>query len=1074
MHFRKLAVVIGLICLGWAQQVLSLGLGEITLNSSLNQPLDADIRLLQVRDLAPEEIRVSLASQQVFRDYGVERPFFLQELTFDVQLGNAGGPVVKVTSRQPVREPFVNFIIELQSPNARLMREYTLLMDLPVFDDQPAAPVQRAQTPAPARPVPAPAPAARPPAQTQAQPVPAPQRRPAPPLPTQSEPSQQPSRAQTASAQPRTAPSVAPGADAYTVRAGDTLWEIALATRPDRSASVQQTMLALQRLNPDAFIGDNINLLRRGQVLRIPSRDEILRLNQRQAVSEVALQNNEWQSGSAIGAELEASRTRTSQPSEDSSVRGEVRLSAPSDTQGAGSRSGSGDAQSQVDSLQNELAIGLEELDKSERENDELRSRVSELEEQIETMDRLIDLNSEELRDLQVATDQAAQESLEQDQASEIEAVVNTVEGEVTEALELTDAVDEISAEETVEPDVQASTAPEVAPAEVEASEPTPQIADPKKSLVETIVDSLLANLLWIGIAVVAIVAVVFFLLHRRSQAQMDAFDALDDDEEFYEQDYSEEESQEQEDDFALAADDEDDIGDDLADLSEDEPEVPTEAETGDAVAEADIYIAYGKHDQAAEMLQKAIITEPANLDARLKLLEVYAETKDVEKFDIEYGQLIALGDEVAITRAAALRSNISGAGQYEGESDDLSGGLGEPVSNDLDLGDLDDVGDDFSGPEFGSGFADDSDTEDNSISLDSDSNDLGGLSIDLDDGGDADLGDGNLDFQLDLDADPAEDGAAGENLDFSLDLDETSKQENTDLGAGLDLSLDLDLDDDDSGANAEELGDELTLDLSDNEPSIDVSDSGSIDFDTTEDSGKASGDELLTDLEFGSDDLDLDGSAISTGSGELSNTSDFDLDIDLGDAGESKGLSDAPAESSSTSSDLNDDFDVDMGDLDLAALDQEMDELVGGLDDLDDDDELVAPTEVMAALDDDFSENDLGLKDLGLTEPEPSSRDAIPDSSADLAAEEFGDDLSFAPIDTPVAPVGDGGVGEDINDELDFLADTDEVATKLDLARAYIDMGDKDGAKDILEEVTSEGNAEQQKEAKDLLEKIS
>lgn len=1027
MRFRKLVVVLGLIAMGWTQFAFSLGLGEITLKSALNQPLNAEIRLLQVRDLTASDIRISLASQEVFREYGVERPFFLQDLIFEVQLNSASGPIVKITSRQPIREPFINFIIELQSPNARLMREYTLLMDLPVFDDRPAAPVQRAQTPTQSQPAstPAPAPRSQPtPAQTQTRPTP--RSTPAPALPTPGTPSPTSNTPQQVRSQPPRSVPVSPGADSYTVRNSDTLWEIALAVRPDRGVSVQQTMLALQRLNPDAFINDNINLLRSGQVLRIPERDEILALNQRQAINEVAVQNNEWQGSRGVGAEIEGSRTRTSQRAQDTSVRGQVVLSAPGDRQSAGSRSGSGDAQGRIDNLQNELAINLEELDKSQRENQELRSRVNELEDQIATMERLIELNSEELRDLQLASEQNAQ------QQTGTEAPIET--SDVTSAQEPAQTPT----------DVQASTAPATQqPTTTPAPQPRPA---PQKSTLEKISDTVMANLLYIGIGVVVILGGVFFLIHRRSQAQMEEFDSGDD-ENFYQEEYAG-------DDFRDEADDTEELDEEFdiaADLEEDEePEAPTEAETGDAVAEADIYIAYGKYDQAAEMLHKAIITDPQNIDARLKLLEVHAETKDIEKFDMEYGHLMALGDENAITKAADMRSNIPGAGQYEGYSGASSTSK-------------------YSGNNDFAAVASDN-SFDSDLNLGAGDSDFGELSLDLD-GMEGD--DASGEFELDLDDDISADSdlsdfadePASEGLDLNLDLEDDGDAGSSDL----DLSLNFDLDEDDA-TGSDELGDELSLDFAD-DGGVDFETAD--DFESTEEPEQDAGDDMLGDLEFGGDDLDfeMEEDAESTSSG---NTGDFDLDIDLEDATGDFDLPPAKkAPAMDFSSDDGDDFDVDMGDLDLAALDEEMDALVGGLDDLDDDDDVLAsPTEVMTALDDDFSEKDLGMAELGL-----SQKDTLPgDEDFDGGDDDgFGDDLTFGAKSSPASAAGDeGGIGEDMNAELDFLADTDEVATKLDLARAYIDMGDKDGAKDILDEVLSEGNAEQKGEAKVLLGKLS
>src|SRR5690606_8382131 len=164
----------------------------------------------------------------------------------------------------------------------------------------------------------------------------------------------------------------------------DTLWQIALNARPDRNLSVHQTMLAIQRLNPDAFINGNINLLRKGQVLRLPSADDIRSLTRSEAVREVALQNEEW-SDNTMGAQLNASKRDSTPRREAEAVSGRVKLVA-SESNGAGSGQGSGDDTGGGQALQAELTSTLEELDKTRGENNELASRVRDLEEQIKTM----------------------------------------------------------------------------------------------------------------------------------------------------------------------------------------------------------------------------------------------------------------------------------------------------------------------------------------------------------------------------------------------------------------------------------------------------------------------------------------------------------------------------------------------------------------------------------------------------------------------------------------------------------------------------------------------------------------
>ncbi|HET9680163.1 MAG TPA: fimbrial protein FimV, partial [Gammaproteobacteria bacterium] len=143
---------------------LAMGLGEIQLNSGLNEPFDARIELVSVTDEELETLDVTLASEQAFERYDLPRPFHLQGLQFEV-VDTGDSAYVHVTSREPMREPFVTLLVEADWANGRLLREYTVLLDPPVFDQaaqpaatQPAAVTQPTPTvEQPAQPAPAPA-----------------------------------------------------------------------------------------------------------------------------------------------------------------------------------------------------------------------------------------------------------------------------------------------------------------------------------------------------------------------------------------------------------------------------------------------------------------------------------------------------------------------------------------------------------------------------------------------------------------------------------------------------------------------------------------------------------------------------------------------------------------------------------------------------------------------------------------------------------------------------------------------------------------------------------------------------
>lgn len=1039
MHLRKLTLTVGLVgalCSTWAY---GLGLGEITLNSTLNQPLDAEIKLLQVRDLTEEDILVGLAAAEDFQRFGVERIFFLQGLQFDVQLDAPDGPIVHITTSQPVREPYLIFLLEAESSGGgRLLREYTLLMDLPVFADEAAQAVQGVQT----RPEPEPAQAPRQQAQQPAHAEPAPVQR-----------QGEPPRAQPA---PQQAASAQPGVEVYgPVQANDTLWEIAQRVRPNSQVSIQQSMLALQRANPEAFINGNINLLKRGQVLRIPDANEFQSLDQRAAVNQVAQQNQQWSSArdaQVAGAELDASPSRPSARSEQQGPRGQLTLAAPGGADGAGDRSGAGDTAARTEALQNELAITAEELDASERENRELNTRVAELEEQISTMQRLIEVSNEELRAMQLAAEQR-QATDSEDQSGAVADETDVAVADVAAAE--TEATSAAGAEPVAQPDTKTV------------------IRQPAQQ--QSLLGWLMDKLWYLLIAFLAILGGVVYFLHRRNQAaeaaEMEAFEA--DNEDIF-ADIGDPGVDAEPEEYP-SFDEHLDFGDEdqaVSDEETEQPELPVEAETGDAVGEADIYIAYGKFDQAEEMLQKAILDEPNNIEARLKLLEVYSETKDITKFDGEYGQLMSIADPEAISRAASLRSSIPDAGQYEAaDGDEVSSSeQGEQLSDEQPR-------------------AYDGNVDSIELSLDTEEELDTATATNAEEGGENELDD----LMLDLD---------DELVDFTLGV-ESEKESDEELDTGEDSSFDFDLDfgdeekrdgGDDDGAQAGEL--DLSAEFA-ADTATDKAELGSLEFDLDLDG--SSDDEI-------SFDLDDEESPILTKASDLEDEMDLELDPDLGDKNDSpdagadifSDLEFTTAASNSDndempretghvepeatdlglggSNDDEDDFSMDMGDIDLEALDREMDELVGETDDLGDDNVAVAsPTGTVAALNEktaaaaveEFDLDDFPVGDFGADESENSEGAGVVKTPATESADTFafGADQEFDEEES--------GLDGDLDSELDFLADADEVATKLDLARAYIDMGDQEGARDILDEVSGEGNDDQKREAAELLEKM-
>lgn len=386
---RKL-LLLATVALGCAANpAFGLGLGELKLDSALNQQFSAEIELNNVRGLQVEEILPNLASQEDFDRVGVERNYLLTDLRFRVVASDSGNLVIRVTSSKPIIEPFLNFIVEVLWPTGRILREYTVLLDPPVFGEGGIEAVQPSQT---TRTAPAPV-------QRTVQPTP--------------RATQQPRVAQPSSTQ--SAPRAIENntdrrgqitGDEYGMTGqGDTLWNIALRVRPNDSVSVQQTMLALQRANPEAFINNNINLLKAGYVLRIPDVREIREETVASAVQEVRTQNARFDDYKEGGlAQLDATRRQSSSSDRgDSQPSGELKLLASGET---GSSSGSGDSARAVE-LENELAVAEEDLDRARRANSELNLKIEDIQGQLDTLNEILTLKDDQIAALRAELQRA-------------------------------------------------------------------------------------------------------------------------------------------------------------------------------------------------------------------------------------------------------------------------------------------------------------------------------------------------------------------------------------------------------------------------------------------------------------------------------------------------------------------------------------------------------------------------------------------------------------------------------------------------------------------------------------------
>jgi len=940
VRVRKLVLAIAAASALSSGMAHALGLGEVTLQSSLNQPLVAEIELLEVRDLASNEVIPSLASPEEFVKAGVDRQYFLTDLKFTPVLKPNGKSVIRVTSSKAVREPYLNFLVEVLWPNGRLLREYTLLLDPPLYSPQTTV----AAAPQLPIAVPAPRPSAAPAAPRSAAPAAAP--RPVAPAPA----------------------SRAISGNDYKTTANDTLWEIAQRVG---GGSINQTMLAIQDLNPDAFIGGNINRMKSGQVLRLPDEQQVRSRSNAEAIAQVAEQNAAWREGRAVASrQLDATR-RTAAGAAPATAEAGDSLKLVAAEAGQSTR-GSDTGSTNSKALADKLAVTQESLDSTRRENAELQSRVSDLQSQLDKLQRLVELKDSQMAKLQAdlsaapaatpAEEPAAETPAEQAPAAAPEAAPPATEAATPPTTPPEEAAPDYNYSEEPAAPVEDSAAATEQPASEPAAAVEP--AAPAKPAEETkpaapapapapapqsFIDDLMANPMTLGLAgggVLLLLLVGLMALSRRNamkeaELQDELADDLSQDQAFAS-------------DLDMPEDSFAGLDDEPAHAAQAAGEERVTAQTGDALGEADIYIAYGRFNQAAELLQNAINDEPHRADLRLKLMEVYAELGDREGFARQDNELREIGGVNA--EAEQLKSKYPAIAAFAGGA----GAVAAAAAADDDMSEF---------------------------SLDD-------LSLD----------------EPAAEAPASNDGDLDDAFDLSLD------------------DLEADLESDLQSAKAEEaplsLEDDLDFGLVD-EPAAPAA---------------ASDDDLSFDLALDDDKVEL-----SQPADELSA---FSLDLD---------------EPAATSSDEADDF--------LLSLDDEapLSQPANDLSDLG----LDLPEETPAA--------DLDLPadfDLSLEDEAPAQADVEPGSFAaqlDEVSAEL-DQLSTdfeEPQSAPLAPVD--GLSSELegDDDFDFLSGTDETATKLDLARAYIDMGDTEGARDILDEVMAEGSDMQQQEAREMISKL-
>jgi pilus assembly protein FimV len=410
----KLTLAIAL-CLG-SSQALALQLGQIRVKSALDEPLVAEIPLQLDNLVEARNLNVGLASEADFTRAGLSRAG-LDKLRFSVVTDTTGHKLILVTSQSAITDPYLDFLVQVDTAKGKQLREYTVLLDPVIAGPAPqmtstpiANAAQPSAAPAPASP-PAPAPAAAPP--TSVSTAPAQQTRHA----TTTAPASIPA---PAAPTPAAAVPAQPRSDQYQVNKGDTLYHIATETRPDAQVSIDQMMLALQKANPDAFYHDNINALKSGAILRIPTRDTVSATHVADARAQVRRQMEDWSGAAARRATTVVQNNPVpgvpSQTNHAQATTGSDRLALVPPSQGGGSaasrpgeKGGTGTAE--IAGLKQQLATTKESLASLKQENGDLQSRVKDLEDIGGKNTKLLGMKDAEIAELQRKLAEAQQQA---------------------------------------------------------------------------------------------------------------------------------------------------------------------------------------------------------------------------------------------------------------------------------------------------------------------------------------------------------------------------------------------------------------------------------------------------------------------------------------------------------------------------------------------------------------------------------------------------------------------------------------------------------------------------------------
>ncbi len=583
--------------------------------SALGQPLSAEIDLISVQKDEVSSLAIRLAPPEAFTKANIVFSPALIGARLSIEKRSDGQPYAKITSTRSVNDPFINLLVELSWSRGRLVREYTVLIDPPNLPAiaAVAAPVAPPVVAAPVAPEPAPAPIVAPAA-------------PVAPAAAEAKPA---ARAPGAASKPAAAPASAmsDGRQYGPVKRGETLARIAANVKPE-GITLEQTLVGLYRSNPDAFSG-NMNRLKSGQILRVPEREQLVDIAPQDALKEVRVQASNWNAyrqkiadaaGDSPASESRSvARGKIAAVDDKAEAKGApkevVKLSKGDSSPGDGkSGKGAGSARDRMRALEDEATV-------REKSLAEANSRIAQLEKNIKDMQRLLELKGVVPGSKPEAAPPAKVEPAKTAVAAKAEPAKAEPAKDAPKAEPPKDAAKAEPAKDALksepakaEPAKGAEKTAEAPKAETApAPKPKPKPAPPPPPKPEPdLLDQLTSDPIYMGGAgLLAALGIGGYLFVRRRRARAEA----------------DEDTPAPKKSAAAAG---------AAAVSMGAAPVMALASVDDVdpLAEADLYLNFGRDTQAEEVLKDALAKNPNHEEATLKLLQIYAGRKDKDSFE--------------------------------------------------------------------------------------------------------------------------------------------------------------------------------------------------------------------------------------------------------------------------------------------------------------------------------------------------------------------------------------------------------------------------------------------------------